>query len=62
MFWCVRGFLSSAVATGMPFTTNVMSSESAVFDSEWCNWRTTPSRFAAYRSLCSWFSPLAGLK
>ena len=60
--WCVSGFFSSAVATGIPLTTSARSSESAGLDSEWCSCRTTPSRFAAYRSACSTFSPLAGLK
>jgi hypothetical protein len=45
-FWCVNGFFNSAVATGIPFTTKVRSSESAWFDSEWCSCRTTANRFA----------------
>ena len=46
----------------MPLTTSARSTESIGLDSEWCSWRTTPSRFAAYRRDCSSFSPLAGLK
>jgi hypothetical protein len=33
-FWCVSGFFNSAVATGIPLTTNVRSSESEGLDSE----------------------------